>query len=119
MVADLLLPLEIVGVETVREADGLAMSSRNRFLSAGERATAPALFTALTHTARALVAGSPVPDAQAAAWETLSRAGFEVDYFALVDGPSLAPAQLAGAGVRLIAAARLGPVRLLDNLAVG
>jgi pantoate--beta-alanine ligase len=119
MVADLLLPLEIVGVETVREADGLAMSSRNRFLSAGERATAPALFTALTHMARALAAGSPMPDAQAAAWQTLGRAGFEIDYFALVDGPSLAPTQLAGAGVRLIAAARLGPIRLLDNLAAG
>ena len=60
MVADLLLPLEIVGVATVREADGLAMSSRNRFLSAEERAVAPLLYATLTDAVRALSAGTPV-----------------------------------------------------------
>jgi pantoate--beta-alanine ligase len=119
MVADLLLPLEIVGVETVREADGLAMSSRNRFLSAGERAAAPALYAALTEAAQALAAGAEASRTQAAAREPLRRAGFDVDYFALVDGPSLVPAEVAGTEARLIAAARLGPVRLLDNVRVG
>jgi pantoate--beta-alanine ligase len=119
MVADLLLPLEIIGVETVREADGLAMSSRNRFLSAGERAAAPALYAALTEAAQALAAGAEASRTQAAARETLRRAGFDVDYFALVDGPSLVPAEVAGTEARLIAAARLGPVRLLDNVRVG
>jgi pantoate--beta-alanine ligase len=119
MVADLLLPLEIIGVETVREADGLAMSSRNRFLSARERVAAPALYAVLTEVSQALAAGAEAPRTQAAARETLRGAGFDVDYFALVDGPSLVPAEVAGTEARLIAAARLGPVRLLDNVRVG
>jgi pantoate--beta-alanine ligase len=119
MVADLLLPLEIVGIETVREADGLAMSSRNRFLSPGERATAPALYAVLIEAAQALAAGAPASDTLAAAREALRRAGFEVDYLARVDGPSLVPAEVAGTDDRVIAAARLGSVRLLDNVKVG
>jgi pantoate--beta-alanine ligase len=119
MVADLLMPLEVVGVETVREPDGLAMSSRNRFLSAEERAIAPALYTELTAAAKTLTAGRSVSLTQQAAREALGRAGFDVDYLALVDGPSLRPAETAAAGTRLIAAARLGAVRLLDNVAAG
>ena len=115
MVADLLLPLEIVGIETVREADGLAMSSRNRFLSAAERATAPLLNRVLRDTAKGLAAGEvSVLDR---ARGVLADAGFGVDYFALVDGPTLAPIDTPTPGARLIAAARLGTVRLLDNIA--
>jgi pantoate--beta-alanine ligase len=119
MVADLHLPLDIVGVTTVREPDGLAMSSRNRFLSAGERAIAPTLRAVLATTAHDLAAGVPAAGALQAARTTLSQAGFDVGYFALVDGPSLRPIDTASPGARLIAAARLGSVRLLDNIGIG
>ena len=75
MVSDLLLPLEIVGVETVREADGLAMSSRNRFLTPAERAVAPRLYATLQRTARALVGGAPVAKTLQSAREALGRGG--------------------------------------------
>jgi pantoate--beta-alanine ligase len=116
MVADLLLPLEIVGVETVREPDGLAMSSRNRFLNAAERAVAPTLYSTLQTTARALAYGAPVADTLASAQDVLRDAGLEVDYLALVDGSGLAPIGAVLPYARLIAAARLGMVRLLDNI---
>ncbi|HEY4174216.1 MAG TPA: pantoate--beta-alanine ligase [Rhodopila sp.] len=119
MVADLLLPLEIVGVATVREADGLAMSSRNRFLSVQERTRAPALIGALRaaalRLARGELAGQPLADSRAA----LETQGFGIDYFALVEGATLMPVERAVPGARLIAVARLGSVRLLDNIAVG
>lgn len=115
MVADLHMPVTIEGVATIREPDGLAMSSRNRFLSPAERAVAPLLSQILSRTASALAGGQTraLADAEAA----LQAAGFGVDYMAHVDGASLGP---AGAGpARLIVAARLGSVRLLDNVAVG
>jgi pantoate--beta-alanine ligase len=114
MVADLPLPVRIVGVPTVREADGLAMSSRNRFLSAADRARAPELPRVLQATAAQIGMGveAALEDARAA----LQGAGFAVDYVALVDGASLAPLDAPRAGARLIAAARLGGVRLLDNI---
>jgi pantoate--beta-alanine ligase len=118
MVSDLLLPLEIVGVETVREADGLAMSSRNRFLTPAERAVAPALYATLQRTARAFVDGAPVAETLRSGRETLERDRLRVDYLALVDGSNLVPVDAVLPGVRLIAAARLGTVRLLDNIAV-
>jgi pantoate--beta-alanine ligase len=117
MVADLLLPLEIVGIETVREPDGLALSSRNRFLKASERATAPFLAATLRDTAHRIGRGEPVAETLAAARSALTGKGFGVDYFALVDGPSLAPIDHAAASGRLITTARLGAVRLLDNVA--
>jgi pantoate--beta-alanine ligase len=117
MVADLLLPLEIVGIETVREPDGLALSSRNRFLSPPDRAVAPVLNRVLRETAHALATGAAAELALAAARRTLGESGFGVDYFALVDGPTLAPTDTANPTARLIATARLGAVRLLDNIA--
>ncbi len=123
VVADLLLPLAIVGVPTVREADGLAMSSRNRYLNATERATAPALYRVLGSVAGMLADGRVAEPVLAAARAELAAAGFAVDYLALVDGPTLAPiaavAPTEAAGARLIATAKLGPVRLLDNVGVG
>jgi pantoate--beta-alanine ligase len=119
MVADLLLPLEIVGVETVREPDGLALSSRNRFLSESERASAPRLQAALRATAARIAAGEAAEAPLAEARADLAANGFEVNYFALVDGPSLTPIGAAAPGARLIAAAKLGSVRLLDNVPVG
>ena len=119
MVADLLLPLEIVGIETVREPDGLAMSSRNRFLNAADRATAPLLNRVLRETANALIAGGAAEPLLEAGRQALSEAGFVVDYLALVDGPSLVPIETASPTARLIATARLGGVRLLDNVPMG
>jgi pantoate--beta-alanine ligase len=119
MVADLLLPLEIVGIETVREPDGLAMSSRNRFLSERERGTATTLIEVLRTAADQIGAGQDASRPLVEASARLNAAGFLVDYLALVDGPTLVPIDRACAGARLIAAAKLGSVRLLDNVAVG
>jgi len=118
MVTDLHLPVTVIGVETVREADGLALSSRNRYLSTAERARAPALARALRQAGAALAAGAAASDVLTKARAALSADGFGVDYFALVDGPSLRAIDRTVPGARLVAAARLGPVRLLDNCAV-
>jgi pantoate--beta-alanine ligase len=118
MVADLHLPLDIVGVATVRELDGLALSSRNRFLTEAHRAVAPRLFAVLQATAQELAAGGQAAGPLNSAHRALERAGFQVDYVALVDGPTLQPLATWRDPARLIAAARLGSVRLLDNVAV-
>jgi pantoate--beta-alanine ligase len=118
MVADLLLPLEIVGVETVRETDGLALSSRNRFLTPQERALAPTLQQTLRSVTERLRGGGPASAVLAEATGALTGQGFEVNYLALVDGPTLVPIEAVTAQARLIAAARLGSVRLLDNIGV-
>jgi len=113
LVADLDFGLEIVGVPTVREADGLALSSRNVYLTADERARAVALPRALAEAKRAIEAGEP--DALAAAMASLAAAGFVTDYVALVDAATLGEPQV-GKSRRLLAAARLGTTRLIDNL---
>ena len=118
MVADLHLPLEVVGVPTVREADGLAMSSRNQFLTREERAKAPLLFASLQAAARELASGRAVSDVLGDCRARLDDGGFQVDYIALVDGPTLRPLDRLEDEPRLIAAARLGSVRLIDNLAI-
>jgi pantoate--beta-alanine ligase len=119
MVADLLLPLEIVGVETVREDDGLALSSRNRFLTAEERAVAPALVRALRGVAERVGYGEPAEAPLAEARAALAEKGFGVGYVALVDGTTLVPLTRDAPGARLIAAAKLGSVRLIDNIGIG
>ncbi|MBW8268429.1 pantoate--beta-alanine ligase [Caldovatus aquaticus] len=121
MVRDLDLPVRIEPVPTVREPDGLALSSRNRFLTAEERARAPRLAAELHRAAAALAAGRGAPAAPvlAEAVAALTAAGFAVDYFALVEAESLRPLAAPGdAPARLVAAARLGRVRLLDNVGV-
>ena len=117
MVADLMLPLEIVPIPTVREPDGLALSSRNRFLTPEERAKAPVLYAQLQATAAALAAGDAAGTVLDRARAALAQDGFDVDYFTLVDGPSLEPLDRLQPNARLITAARLGTVRLLDNMA--
>src|SRR5580692_12157049 len=117
MVADLHLPLEIIGVPTVRESDGLALSSRNRYLTAEERRRAPRLHAVLRATASVLAAGGAADGALADARTEVMQAGFVPDYLALVDGPTLAPLPRACAGSRLVTAAQLGAVRLIDNIA--
>lgn len=121
---DLFLPVSIEGVPTIREADGLAMSSRNRFLEAQERGRAPALYRCLLRAEAAILDGDPVSVVLDTACEDLRLRGFEIDYLALVDGCSLRPIHdyvVAGPDLnpRLIVAARLGNVRLLDNIPVG
>ena len=120
MVADLQLPLEIIGVETVRETDGLALSSRNRFLSAAERTVAPRLHEVMQTIAHALAARDDDTErALTSGRDDLAAAGFATDYLALVDGPSLQALSSIRPGARLIAAARLGSVRLIDNIPAG
>ena len=115
MVADMDFALEIVGVPTVREADGLALSSRNAYLSTDERARAVALPLALTEAKRAIEAGED--GAIAATMASLTDAGFITDYVELVDAASLG-APVAGRPRRLLAAARMGATRLIDNLPI-
>ena len=118
MVADLLLPVEIVAVPTVRETDGLALSSRNRFLSEAHRAAAPALYAALRQAAAAIAAGAPVAAVLDKARDSVAAAGMQPDYLALVAAQSLQPLARLTRPARLLAAARAGSVRLLDNIAV-
>ncbi len=118
MATDLLLSVQIVPVPTVREKDGLALSSRNRFLTPAERQAAPALYAALAQAALAIAGGTPAAEALAQAETLLAKAGMLTDYLVLVDTQSLAPLQSAIAPARIIAAARLGSVRLLDNVRV-
>jgi pantoate--beta-alanine ligase len=119
MVRDLLLPLEIVGIETVREADGLAMSSRNQFLSAEERSVAPVLIEVLRAAAERLLTDGNTGELLSGSTRLLADRGFSVDYVALVDGPTLVSIDRAAPEARLIAAAKLGSVRLLDNVGLG
>lgn len=120
MARDLDIPIRILPVPTVREADGLAMSSRNRFLTAADRATAPLLHQAMTRAADAILDGAVVAASLQAAQAGLRGAGFAPDYLALVEAETLRPldAPRRDGPMRLIAAARLGSVRLLDNIAV-
>jgi pantoate--beta-alanine ligase len=119
VVRDLDLPLEIVGFETVREADGLAMSSRNKYLSEAERRIAPALHSALKVVAADLRAGRAPAEAAAKATRALLAAGFAtVDYIEVRDAATLGtyePGQ--GRAGRILAAATLGRTRLIDNIA--
>jgi pantoate--beta-alanine ligase len=116
MVADLALPVRVLGAPIVREADGLAMSSRNRFLSAAERKVAPLLYCALCGARDALVAGVAPGAALTVARQALEEGGFGVDYVAMVDGTTLLETAVPAQDARIISAARLGSVRLLDNI---
>jgi pantoate--beta-alanine ligase len=119
MVADLAVPVEIVGVPTVREADGLALSSRNVYLSPDERVRAVALPRALEAARDSIRAGGNVPEALRMARQSLAQGGFSgVDYVALVDALSLEPLDRLTGDMRLIAAATIGSTRLIDNLPV-
>jgi pantoate--beta-alanine ligase len=118
MAGDLNLGVEIVGVPTVREADGLAMSSRNAYLSADERRRAVALPNALNAARDAILGGGSVPAALQQAKQSLVDAGFlRIDYFVLVDAATLEPLDHPAGEMRLIAAAVIGTTRLIDNLA--
>lgn len=116
---DLDIPCEIVGVPTVREEDGLALSSRNARLSGADRAAAPALAAALIRARNAIEAGAPVGVTLSAAREAILAGGYaEVEYLELRRASDLAPLAAPSAPARLLAAAWIGGVRLIDNVAV-
>ncbi|CAN5516766.1 pantoate--beta-alanine ligase [soil metagenome] len=118
MVADLDMPVEIAGVPTQRDDDGLALSSRNIYLDDVERSRAVALPRALGVAARAIEKGGLPEAAVAAARDALAAAGFVVDYVTLVDAETLGELPDPGRPRRLLAAARMGTTRLIDNIEV-
>jgi pantoate--beta-alanine ligase len=119
MTQDLQLGVEILGMPTVRDADGLALSSRNAYLSTDERQRALALPNALNDAAASIRSDAPVSEVLANAVEQLKTAGFtKVDYVALVNALTLEPLDKAQGLMRLIAAATIGSTRLIDNISV-
>ncbi|WP_348771458.1 pantoate--beta-alanine ligase [Azospirillum sp. SYSU D00513] len=116
---DLDIPVQVVGVPTVREPDGLALSSRNAYLTADERARAPELNRALAEAAAALTAGAEAAEVIERAQARIAAAGFgNIDYVELRDAESLEPVARVERPARLLAAAWLGKARLIDNLPV-
>ncbi len=119
MARDLDIPVKIVGGKTVRDKDGLALSSRNAYLTPAERAVAPTLYRALSDCARRIKAGSPIVEALAIGRTDIEDAGFALDYFEARHAETLAPVHNREEGpLRLLVAARLGRTRLIDNIAV-
>jgi pantoate--beta-alanine ligase len=121
LVRDLDIPVEVVGAPTARAEDGLALSSRNAYLTAPERQAAPELHRALAAAVEALRAGRPVAEVEAQVARRITASGFSrVDYVEVRDPADLSrlgPGPIAGPG-RILAAAVLGKARLIDNLAV-
>jgi pantoate--beta-alanine ligase len=119
MARDLDLRVEVVGVPTVRENDGLALSSRNTYLDTKERAVAPTLYRVLSACAARIAAGEPIAKVVSEGAIEIEAAGFAVDYLEARHAESLARAEtLADGPLRLLVAARLGKTRLIDNIAV-
>ena len=119
MAGDLDLGVKVIGSKTVRERDGLAMSSRNVYLSPAERQTAPELYRAMKESARLLRTGTEIEAAMAAGTDIIKRAGFVLDYFELRHADTLAPVSSRDEGpMRILVAAKLGTTRLIDNMGV-
>jgi pantoate--beta-alanine ligase len=119
MARDLDLGVRVIGSRTVRERDGLAMSSRNVYLSPEERRAAPALYRAMKEAARRLRAGNDIEAAMAGGAELAADAGFTLDYFEVRHAETLAPIASVNEGpMRILTAARIGTTRLIDNVAV-
>lgn len=117
MVADLALPIEIIGLPTVRETGGLAMSSRNQYLTPAERARAPLLFQTLARAKNRIESGSrDYPAIENDALLSLQQGGFRPDYFSVRRAQDLAPAAPGDMDLVILAAARLGQARLIDNV---
>lgn len=116
MVADLCIPVEVVGVPTERNSDGLALSSRNSYLSEEELALAPALFKALQGVASAIQQGNDFASTLEQTQERLNKQGFKVDYLALYRESDLKPATPEDTKLVVLVAATLGNARLIDNL---
>jgi len=119
MARDLDLPLKVIGVPTLRESDGLALSSRNVYLSSAERAVAPMLYKVLRGSANRIKSGEKIDRVLNVGRIEIDLAGFKLDYFEARHALTLAPVTSLNDGpVRLLVAARLGKTRLIDNIAV-
>ena len=119
MVRDLSMPIEIIGVQTQREVSGLAMSSRNGYLSEQEKDTAKVLYQTLLNAGQSLEQGNKAFDTvEQKAKQALEQAGLKPDYFAIAEKGNLKPATLETKEFVILAAAFLGKVRLIDNLQV-
>ncbi len=119
MARDLDLGVRVIGSKTVRERDGLAMSSRNVYLSAEERRAAPELFRAMKQSAARLRVGDDAAAALAGGAEMIKSAGFALDYFEVRHAETLAPVSSIKDGpLRILVAAKIGNTRLIDNMAV-
>ncbi|MHB8270510.1 pantoate--beta-alanine ligase [Bradyrhizobium sp.] len=119
MARDLDLGVRVIGAQTVRERDGLAMSSRNVYLSPEQRRAAPALYGAMKETAKRLRGGDDLEAAMAAGAELIIAAGFALDYFEARHAQTLAPVKSTKDGpIRLLVAAKIGNTRLIDNVGV-
>jgi pantoate--beta-alanine ligase len=119
MAADLDLGVKVIGSRTVRERDGLAMSSRNVYLSPEQRSTAPVLLRAMKESAKRLREGLDIEAAMAGGAELITDAGFVLDYFEARHAETLAPiASVKDGPVRILVAARIGKTRLIDNIGV-
>ena len=119
MAGDLDLGVKVIGSRTVRERDGLAMSSRNVYLSVEERQVAPVLYRAMKESAKRLRAGDDIEAAMAGGAELITSAGFILDYFEARHAETLAPIKSVKDGpVRILVAAKLGKTRLIDNVGV-
>ena len=119
MVADLCIPVQIVGAPTVRDADGLAMSSRNQYLTEQERSIAPRIHEILTATAKRLQSGdNGFANLERSGSQALEAAGFRPDYFAIREAAGLSAARPDSSYLVVLTAARLGKARLIDNVQV-
>ncbi|GAB1100828.1 MAG: pantoate--beta-alanine ligase [Shewanella algae] len=116
MVTDLSLPIEVIGVETVREDSGLALSSRNGYLTEAEKALAPKLKASMDKLAEAIVLGQDIDQAISNAKEFLRAAGLEPDYLEVREASSLKPVSSDDKSLVILAAAYLGKARLIDNM---
>jgi pantoate--beta-alanine ligase len=116
---DLGLKTKIVGAPVVRERDGLALSSRNRYLSADDRAAAPALYRGLKECADRIKNGGPVEAVLDAGRAAMTKGGFKLDYLEARNADTLAPLAVSAVEpIRLLVAARIGTTRLIDNVPV-
>jgi pantoate--beta-alanine ligase len=119
MVADLCMPIEIIGAPTLRDDDGLAMSSRNQYLTAAERALAPQIYIALEAAAARVRAGDvDFASIERAGFHELERTGFRPDYFSVRKADDLTPATPETRKLVILTAARIGKARLIDNVQV-
>jgi len=119
MVRDLNIPVQIIGVETVRETSGLAMSSRNGYLNAEEKTIAPQLYLSLNTARNAILAGNQsYSDIERQTLQFLQQAGFQPDYFSVCRSSDLKKATQEDTDLVLLAAARLGKTRLIDNICI-
>jgi len=119
MAMDLDLGVKVIGSRTVRERDGLAMSSRNVYLSAEQRRVAPVLYRAMKESAAQLKAGDEIAAVMSKGADIIKAAGFALDYFEIRNAETLAPVASASDGpFRILVAAKIGKTRLIDNIAV-